>query len=212
MTKELNTNSPKTIFGLLRHGETVWNTQKKIQGIQNSPLTAKGIEGTKAWIPTLQPMGWEQIHASTLGRVRETVAVLNETLQLPAHFDERLSEQSWGEWEGRTLASIKEQNKEDLAARVALGWGFSAPGGETRTKVRDRVFPAFKEIAANTPGKKTLIVCHQGILKIILYHLSDRAYLPEEDTIVNPNNLHLISYCEGNFSIETLNIEKGAIL
>lgn len=205
-------NHPKdaiSLFGLLRHGETVWNTQKKIQGLENSPLTQKGITKTKAWLSTLQQWEWDQIYASDLGRVKETVAILNEELPIPTYFDTRLREQNWGEWEGRTIASIKKNQGEDLARRVAMGWDFSAPGGESRASVRDRVFEVMHEITDTTPGKKTLIVCHQGIIKTILYHLSDRAFLPEEDSIIQPNNLHLISCCDNTFAIDTLNIAKG---
>lgn len=209
MTQEENQMAPPSFFGLLRHGETVWNREKKIQGLKDSPLTPNGINRTRDWLPTLKRYNWDQIHASDLGRVRQTVEILSEGLNLPVHFDPRLQEQSWGEWEGRTLASIKENDKEDLAARVARGWEFSAPGGESRRSVRDRVFAALGDIASKTPGKKTLIVCHQGIIKIILYHLSDRAYLPEENNVVSPNKLHLICHQDGGFAIDTLNIEKG---
>ncbi len=202
-------SAPVSLFGLLRHGETIWNTQKKIQGLENSPLTLNGKNQTKAWLPTLQQWDWDQIYASDLGRVKETVAILNEDLAIPSYFDLRLREQSWGEWEGQTIASIKQNQGEDLSRRVAMGWEFSAPGGESRASVRDRVFEAMNEIATATPGKKTLIICHRGIIKTVLYHLSDRAFLPEENSIVKPNNLHLIRFCNDTFAIDTLNIDKG---
>ncbi len=80
------TNLPSqtnSIFGLLRHGETEWNTKKRIQGFSNSPLTAKGISQTKEWAETLQQWEWDQIYASDLGRVKQTAAILNESLNLP---------------------------------------------------------------------------------------------------------------------------------
>ena len=175
----------------------------------NTPLTPKGIIQTKKWVPTLQQWEWDQIYASDLGRVKETVALINNELAIPVYFDKRLREQSWGEWEGQKIASIKKQQRKELARRVAMGWDFSAPGGETRASVRDRVFEAMSEIVETTPGKKTLIVCHQGIIKVILYHLSDRAFLPEEDALVQANKLQLIRYCDNTFAIDTLNIDKG---
>ncbi|BHH84399.1 histidine phosphatase family protein [Desulforhopalus sp. 52FAK] len=210
MDQQLQSSVKRSLFGLLRHGETEWNTQKKIQGLKNSPLTPWGISQTRAWLPTLQKWDWDQIYASDLGRVKQTVALLNEGLHIPFHFDVRLREQNWGDWEGRTIASIRAEQAEQLKTRVARGWDFSAPGGETRASVRDRVFTVLKEIADNSPGKKTLIVCHQGIIKAILYHLSNRAFLPEEDSIVKANNLHLITHNDNIFTIDTLNIERGA--
>lgn len=202
------TSQDTSVFGLLRHGETEWNTKKKIQGFKNSPLTAKGISQTKEWTKTLQQWKWDQIYASDLGRVKQTTAILNQSLQLPTFFDKRLREQNWGDWEGLTIPIIKRDYKEELKKRVALGWEFSAPGGETRSAVLERVFGALQSISKNHPGKKTIIVCHQGVIKAILYHLSNRRFLPEEDRLIQHNNFHLISYTRNNFNIERLNITR----
>lgn len=197
-----------SIFGLLRHGETEWNTQKRIQGSCNSPLTPKGISQTKEWAHILHQWEWDQIYASDLGRVKQTVAILNESLQLPTYFDERLREQNWGEWEGLTIPSVKRDFKQELRRRVALGWEFSAPGGESRTSVLNRVFEALEQIVKEAPRKKTLIVCHQGVIKAILYHLSGREFLPEEDPLIQHNNFHLLSYDKNTFDILRLNIPR----
>ncbi|MBU1567073.1 MAG: histidine phosphatase family protein [Proteobacteria bacterium] len=128
-----------TTFGLLRHGQTIWNTQKRIQGFGDSPLTEKGREQTGLWLPTLKRWVWDRIIASDLGRVQETVAILNQELQLPITFDARLREQSWSQWEGLTIPEIKENFKEELARRMDMGWHFSALGGEARQAVKERV-------------------------------------------------------------------------
>jgi broad specificity phosphatase PhoE len=205
------TNLPSqanSIFGLLRHGETEWNTKKRIQGFSNSPLTAKGISQTKEWAETLQQWKWDQIYASDLGRVQQTVAILNESLQLPTCFDKRLREQNWGDWEGLTIAAIKRDYKEELKKRVAFGWGFSAPGGETRFSILERILETLQSISDNHPGKKTLIVCHQGVIKAVLYHLRNRQFLPEEDPLIQHNNFHIIRYAKSSFNIEKLNISR----
>ncbi|MFT5700296.1 MAG: broad specificity phosphatase PhoE [Desulforhopalus sp.] len=208
MKKTASSYGDTSIFGLLRHGETEWNTQNKIQGFRDSPLTPKGISQTHQWAKALGQWEWDQIYASDLGRVRQTVAILNETLQLPTHFDKRLREQNWGDWEGLTLSSIKVNHKKELGERVALGWGFSAPGGETRTSVLDRVFRALRDIAKETPPKRTLIICHQGVIKTILYNLSGRQFLPDEDPLIQHNNFHLIGCNKELFKICELNIPR----
>jgi len=202
------TSQETSIFGLLRHGETEWNSQKKVQGFMNSPLTPKGISQTKEWAETLQQWKWDQIYASDLGRVKQTVAILNESLQLPTFFDKRLREQNWGDWEGLTIPAIKRDYKEELKKRVALGWGFSAPGGETRSSILERVLEALQSINENHPGQKTLIVCHQGVIKAVLYHLSNRQFLPEEDPLIQHNNFHIIRCAKSSFNIEELNISR----
>lgn len=203
-----STSQTSSIFGLLRHGETEWNTKKRIQGFSNSPLTAKGISQTKEWAETLQQWEWDQIYASDLGRVKQTTAILNESLHLPTFFDKRLREQNWGDWEGLTIPAIKKDYKEELKKRVALGWEFSAPGGETRSSVLERVFEALQSISKDHPGKRTIIICHQGVIKAILYHLSNRQFLPEEDPLIQHNNFHIISCTQNNFTIQKLNISR----
>lgn len=196
---------PATI-GLLRHGQTEWNVAKRIQGSGNSPLTPEGRLLTANWIPTLQKYGWDRILASDLGRVKETVAILNKKLCLPVSYDERLREQHWGEWEGVTLDHIKENFAVELARRVLLGWQFSAPGGETRTAVKERALSALRENCDRWPGKKLLVICHQGVIKAILYHITNRAFIPEEDRLLHHNRLHILQFRQQQFHPLELNI------
>lgn len=202
------TSQETSLFGLLRHGETEWNTKKRIQGFRNSPLTLKGVLQTQQWVKTLKKWEWDQIYASDLGRVKQTAAIINDSLKIPVFFDTRLREQNWGEWEGLTIPDIKRDYKEELKMRVALGWEFAAPSGETRSSVLERVFHALQSISTNNPGKKTLIICHQGVIKALLYHLTNRQFLPEEDPLVQHNNLHIISSRNNSFNIEQLNISR----
>lgn len=198
-----------TILGLLRHGETEWNVLGKIQGSKDSPLTLKGKCHVAQWLPTLRRWDWDRIYASDLPRVKQTVAILNSELQLPVHYAPGLREQDWGQWEGQTLADIKKTQKKELLRQVAKGWEFQAPGGESRAVVRNRVFASLHSIVKKHVGEKLLLVCHQGIIKIIFYHLSSSNFLPGETPRVEPNNFHLIGYSSGDFIINTMNISRG---
>ena len=195
-----------TIFGLLRHGQTEWNILKKIQGSADSPLSAAGKKQTAAWAESLKKSGWDRIIASDLGRVRATVAILNEKLHLPVIFDAQLREQHWGEWEGMTLPDVQQHCREDLARRVAMGWEFAAPGGETRRAVKDRVLATLRRGAQQWPGQKILVVCHRGVIKSVLYAFDGRDFLPGEDPLLQHNRLHLISYNGEDFAPLQLNV------
>lgn len=208
------TNTPKsadtssTTFGLLRHGETEWNTEKKIQGYGDSPLTDNGILQTEEWGQTLTQWKWHRIVASDLGRVRQTVAILNHSLQLPVAYNASLREQSWGEWEGLTINTIKQIHKAELERRVALGWEFSPPGGESRNEVRKRVFSSLLDLHHRFRDQKILVICHHGVIKTILYHITGREFLPGEDPLLHHNNFHLIRCEKGCFSTAQLNIPR----
>lgn len=201
-----NTSPPATLFGLLRHGQTQWNVLKKIQGSCDSPLTADGLEQTALWSQTVKNYQWQRIVASDLGRVRETVAILNQQLRLPVTFDSRLREQKWGDWEGLTISDIEENYRQELARRVALGWNFSAPGGETRQAVKERALAALVEAAEKWPGQKILIVCHLGVVKSLLYHITRREFLPGEDPLMHHDRFHIISLSGDRFIAVALNI------
>lgn len=205
---QTKTNPSPTSFGLLRHGKTEWNSVKRIQGSADSPLTQGGIENTLAWIPLLKKINWDRILASDLGRVRQSVELLNSGLKLSVTYDTRLREQCWGEWEGLTIPFIKENLREELEKRVAMGWNFSAPGGESRLQVKTRVFETLRQAAEKWPGQRILTICHQGVIKCTLYSIVDREFVPDEDPLIKLNSLHLISCQTGDFVVEKLNIAK----
>lgn len=198
-----------TTFGLLRHGQTEWNTVKKIQGSCDSPLTAYGREQTARWASFLKNFNWNRIVASDLDRVRETVAILNRQLDIPTAFDNRLREQNWGKWEGLTIPYLKDHFGQELEKRVKKGWAFCAPGGETRQAVKERAFAILHELARTYPGEKILVVCHQGVIKCTLYAITGRKFLPTDDPLLNPDMLHLITGNGRDLATQQLNIPCG---
>jgi broad specificity phosphatase PhoE len=210
-TKRPNTAASHTLttFGLLRHGTTVWNKEKRVQGLRNSPLTEEGVLQMKLWAATCGEMGWNRIIASDLGRVKQTVAILNDKLNLPVSFDERLREQSWGDWEGMRVSDVREQYPDVLTKQVESGWEFTPPGGESRSHARDRAFEALDEAHTTNTGQNILVVCHIGIMKCLLYAITQRSFLPHEPSLLEKNRLHCISHNDTGYTITELNINPG---
>ncbi|NOR23103.1 MAG: hypothetical protein GQ542_01690 [Desulforhopalus sp.] len=114
MKKIKGKNETLTSFGLLRHGQTEWNKLKKIQGSCDSPLTSYGKEVITEWSLFLKKYKWDRILASDLGRVKETVSILNKELNIPVEYTSQLREQDWGEWEGMTIPYIKKAIIQEL--------------------------------------------------------------------------------------------------
>lgn len=207
----MNENDMKnyfTRFGLLRHGQTEWNKLKKIQGSFDSPLTIQGKEQIAEWSLILEKYNWDRIVASDLGRVKETVSILNRQLNVPVEYDPRLREQFWGDWEGLTLPYVKKTFQEDLELRVKKGWYFAAPNGETRQAVRERVLSALLEAAEKWRDQNILVVCHQGVIKSVLYSIAGKNFLPGDEKMLEPNTFHLIGYNQNKFSTVELNINR----
>jgi broad specificity phosphatase PhoE len=125
---------------LLRHGETFWNRERRIQGHTESDLTPLGVRQAEAMARLAADLvaregGAWRLTASPIGRARRTAEAVARATGLAVETDPRLAEVCCGEWEGRLRAEVAEIHPE----RFATGeWFFGAPGGETFEDVHAR--------------------------------------------------------------------------
>ncbi|GAB7080591.1 histidine phosphatase family protein [Megalodesulfovibrio paquesii] len=182
------------IFGMLRHGETVWNVDKRIQGQTEHPLSDLGREEARSWGRALAGQGWRRILVSDLGRAMETAALINESLHLPVVSDARLREQDWGQWVGKTVKELCDASLPAVQEQENRGWEFRPPGGESRTEVLARVLAALGDHALGDNGSPCLVVAHKGVLKCLAYHCLGWTFLPHEPDPLKPHRLHRFSW------------------
>jgi len=157
---------------LIRHGETVWNREGRLQGQLDSPLTLTGIRQAEAHGHKLREIAAGEalsLHASPLGRTRQTAAIICEIADLPydeIRFDARLKEITLGEHDGYRGWEQLDRDFPDLAAkRRADPWNFQHPGGESSEMVRRRVTPFLEELQAK--GGAHLVVAHGVVNKVL---------------------------------------------
>ena len=151
---------------MLRHGETAWNTERRMQGSKNSDLTARGRVQALAMGRTLKrelerEPGPTIFLRSPLGRTRETSDIISQELGLSAsdwREDVRLAELSYGSWEGFSWAEIEIDHPTALADWRADPHGYCPPGGETHAELRLRCETMLAEIAAS--NTRTVVVSH----------------------------------------------------
>lgn len=151
---------------MLRHGETAWNTERRMQGSRNSDLTARGRVQALAMGRTLRrelerEPGPTIFLRSPLGRTRETSEIIGQELGLSAsdwREDVRLAELSYGSWEGFSWAEIEIDHPTALAEWRADPHGYCPPGGETHAELRLRCETMLAEIAAS--NTRTVVVSH----------------------------------------------------
>jgi probable phosphoglycerate mutase len=150
------------VIYLVRHGETEWNVERRMQGRQESRLTARGERQAAAMAKLLAslvahdpPAAWRLV-SSPLGRARDTAAMIGASLGLAVEIDERLAEIAFGEWEGRLRDEVAPQHPELFAGR---DWLVSPPGGETYDEVWARVGAWLADQAAE-PGRRVIAVSH----------------------------------------------------
>ena len=163
---------------LFRHGETVWNAERRAQGHLDSPLTAAGREQARAMgrmlAEELKLAGYEPsgvvVRASPLGRVRETLAIAAEAAGLAhdeACLDHRLREMSWGDWDGLTGVEIEARWPGAMAARRLDHWHYAPPSGESYVMAVERAQPALDEIAALAAERPVAVFAHGGIGRVL---------------------------------------------
>ena len=194
-----------TRFGLIRHAQTVWNREKKIQGHSDSPLTAEGEEQASSWGQRLLQFPWNRILASDTGRTLATAEKINVYLKIPLTTDSRIREQDWGQWAGKTIAQLKTEIPHELDEQVSAGWAFCPPGGESRKSVLKRSQKALIEAAERYRGDNLLVITHEGVVKSLIYHLCGRKFLPGEPAILKAYQLHRLIHDQDGFRVEELN-------
>ena len=155
---------------LVRHGETIWNTESRYQGWKDSPLTATGKKQAIVHGRLLAENKVSAIFASPLGRVRQTVELISHSVNVEVFFDERLREINIGDWGGQTIAHTRKHFSAEWAARKKNPITFKPPNGESRRDLQARVAPAVDEILAANYGK-VAIVSHGITTRVILNHL-----------------------------------------
>lgn len=192
-----------TRFGIMRHAETVWNKEKRIQGQQDSPLTDAGVECARRWGERLREFQWDRILTSDLGRTQRTAALLNESLSLPVESDPRLREKAWGEWEGRSFREIEAEDPGFVDDLEKQGWRFRPPGGEDRGEVWARGREALLDAARRWPGERILTVIHGGVIKCIVFGVQQWSFTANACTII-PRHVHMIAAGDG-LAMEAIN-------
>ena len=153
----------QTIY-LVRHGETEWNREKRLQGQQDSPLTEKGREQARRIGLALRAVVGDptrcMIVASPLGRTLHTTEILTRALGLEEpeiHTDSRLKEIAFGTWEGMTFDEVAAVDPDTLRRRQVDSWNVASPGGETFTAVERRVKAWLDELPADA---RAIVVAH----------------------------------------------------
>ena len=150
---------------VVRHGETKWNVEGRLQGQLDSPLTPRGLAQARALGRRLQGVNVERVVSSDLGRAQVTARVITEVCgaqaELESHPD--LRERHFGLLQGRRVEefSSAEQLHYDRSRDDA---GYRVPEGESRAEVWDRAVSAVEKLGRAGSGRILLVVTHGGVL------------------------------------------------
>jgi probable phosphoglycerate mutase len=151
---------------LVRHGESTWNAEHRLQGQLDPPLSEAGRAQAAELRPLVERLGIapDRVIVSDLSRARETAALLGLD---PGIVDPRWREIDVGEWGGRTAAEVDAQSDELTNWR---GGPRTPPDGETWEEFTARVSDAVEELVA--AGGPWLVVCHGGCIRVATARLT----------------------------------------
>ena len=177
------------VLHYVRHGETDFNVEARLQGHRDTELNARGREQAKESGELLrdlfardhrEPTDFDYV-ASPLKRARETMEILRATLGLDRHAyrtDDRLMEISYGEWEGLTLPEIDARMPGVLAERERDKWDFAPPGGESYRALTSRINEWYVSLT-----RDTVVAAHGGGVRALM---AISAVLPKEEATRAP--------------------------
>jgi broad specificity phosphatase PhoE len=159
--------TPPVLF-YIRHGETEWNVAGRLQGRHDVPLNARGRVQACHCGEVLRDLFVQEgrhfaaadYFSSPLGRARQTMELARTAMGLPAdgyQVVSALSEISFGEWEGYTIAQLRSRDPQRIAAREHDKWHFLPPGGESYEMVARRMGAWYAELA-----RDAVVTAHGG--------------------------------------------------
>jgi probable phosphoglycerate mutase len=157
----------------IRHGETSWNVDTRIQGQLDIPLSANGRWQAERLAHALRGEPIQAIYASDLTRAWETAQYLSQTHGRQVIKEPGLRERGFGDFEGKTFAEIAA-----LLPEQSMRWRrrdpeFSPRGGESLVALSARVVEAAERLAARHPGEQIALVGHGGVMDV-LYRAATR--------------------------------------
>lgn len=149
---------------VIRHGETPWNTEARIQGHIDIPLNDKGRWQAERVAQALADEELHAIYSSDLQRARHTAEAIAQAVGLPLSVDESLRERHFGRFEGMTQEEVAAQWPEEARRWRERDPAYGPDGGETLEDFYGRCMDAITRLARQHPGQSIALVAHGGVL------------------------------------------------
>ena len=149
---------------VIRHGETAWNREKRMQGTTDTQLSDVGRAQARALGRRLAGRGFAALYASDLARARDTARTIAEHADRDIVTDPRLQERRFGIFEGLTVEEIVARYPDEHVRFASRDPDYAVPGGESARSFTERCIGCLAEIAGRHPGHEVVIVTHGLVL------------------------------------------------
>jgi probable phosphoglycerate mutase len=191
----------KTIIYLARHGETVWNLEKRYQGSGDSPLTELGIFQAQQLAKYLENIDFNIIFTSPAGRARQTAEIIKGTRIQEIIINDGFAEINVGPWEGKYYYDTEIEQTEQYQAFWHSPHLYKPEYGESFTEVGQRTFSTLRDIVQYHQGKTILIVSHAIAIKSLLNKIEGRKLEDFWKIKMFQTSLSIVEAKNGNFNV-----------
>ena len=185
---------------LIRHGETAWNAERRLQGHTDIPLNAKGILQARQMAQALKDieLKFDVLYTSDLKRAADTANAVVELFGIEAQVDSTLRERHFGGLQGLSISEAPLKRNDIWRAHIARDLEHDLDGGESIQQFALRVQNALDKMQVRHTGKTILIVSHGGTLEM-MYRIASQQPLDAERVASVPNaSLNWLTHTEGD--------------
>ncbi|MEC9383810.1 MAG: histidine phosphatase family protein [SAR324 cluster bacterium] len=155
---------------LIRHGETEWNSQKRMQGHSNSDLSEVGMGQIQALGELMKNVSFDHIYSSDSLRTRQTAEAITQYSGHTLQFDQRIREKNLGVFEGLTSTEAKERHPEIYRLFKTAGANYVIDEGESTQQLLERALEFIEEIRLRHPQERVVMVTHGGVVRVLMKH------------------------------------------
>jgi broad specificity phosphatase PhoE len=155
------------IIHCIRHGQSVYNAEGRIQGQSNVPLSDLGLRQSQAAADALAGLPIDALYSSPLRRAVQTAEAVAEALGLPIQTDDRLKEIHAGIFQDMRRCEIEDVYPEETAHWMSQNPDYVIPGGESRRQLMERGMAAFHDIARRD-HHRVVVVAHGRMMVVTL--------------------------------------------
>ena len=169
LTDRLRSEEVPTFIYFIRHGETILTPTRKFSGTGalDPELMQAGLDQAELVAKEAAKLGAEILIASPLQRTRQTAEAISRTTGLEIIFDEAWFELSFGSWDGKSIEEVKAEDPDAYQAWLN-STSYAPGGGESYDQASVRIEEALEKLVAEYPGKKIIIVTHNGVIKTVV--------------------------------------------
>ncbi|WP_169713580.1 histidine phosphatase family protein [Paludifilum halophilum] len=193
----------ETVIYLIRHGETVWNRERRVQGHQNLDLSKEGMKQARRLGDYLRDWNIDAVYSSDLKRACRTAESVARPKGLEVQPLVQLRERNLGEWEGLKLAEVERRYPGDWKEIWNRGGKY---GIEKAENTQRRMMDQIQRLAEKHLSQTIVVVSHGGSINAVLEAVSGGIYGPGKSRIRNTGISRLVYHSEKGWRVERVSI------